>query len=118
MEFLCEELAYKALKRNDPEHQPAFKYNAYTIAALASGDRFWNMNRSDSSKQKNPVPQMQQMDKQMDKLVKTSKDKDTNSLGSKLGKRFKENYLMLTESYTERIYKFPGQTKETVLATK
>ncbi|MBK7308802.1 MAG: carboxypeptidase-like regulatory domain-containing protein [Chitinophagaceae bacterium] len=105
-------------KRNDPEHQPAFKYNAYTIAALASGDRFWNMNRSDSSKQKNPVPQMQQMDKQMDKLVKTSKDKDTNSLGSKLGKRFKENYLMLTESYTERIYKFPGQTKETVLATK
>jgi len=103
-------------KRNDPEQQPSFKYNAYTIAALATGDRFWNMNRSDSNKQKNPVPQMQQMDKQMDKLVKTSKD--TNSLGSKLGKRFKENYLMLTESYTERIYKFPGQTKETVLATK
>lgn len=103
-------------KNNDPEQQPTFKYNAYTIAALAAGDRFWNMNRSDSIKQKNPVPQMEQMNKQMDKLVKTSKD--TNSLGSKLGKRFKENYLMLTESYTERIFKFPGQTKETVLATK
>lgn len=103
-------------KNNDPEQQPTFTYNAYTIAALAAGDRFWNMNRSDSNKQRNPVPQMQQLDKQMDKLVKTSKD--TNSLGSKLGKRFKENYLMLTESYTERIYKFPGQTKETVLATK
>ncbi len=99
-------------KNNDPEQQPTFKYNAYTIAALAAGDRFWNMNRSDTSKQKTPVPQMEQMDK----LVKTSKD--TNSLGSKLGKRFKENYLMLTESYTERIYKFKGQTKETVLATK
>ena len=105
-------------KRNDPEQLPTFKYNAYTIAALAAGNRFWNMNRSDSSKQKNPVPQMQQLDKQMDKLVKTSKDTSGNSLGSKLGKRFKENYLMLTESYTERIYKFPGQTKETVLATK
>jgi hypothetical protein len=103
-------------KNNDPEQQPAFKYNAYTIAALAAGDRFWNMNRSDSNKQKSPVPQMEQMNKQMDKLVKTSKD--TNSLGSKLGKRFKENYLMLTESYTERIFKYPGQTKETVLATK
>jgi Family of unknown function (DUF5686)/CarboxypepD_reg-like domain len=103
-------------KNNDPEQQPTFKYNAYTIAALAAGDRFWNMNRPDSNKQKNPVPQMEQINKQMDKLVKTSKD--TNSLGSKLGKRFKENYLMLTESYTERIFKYPGQTKETVLATK
>jgi hypothetical protein len=103
-------------KNNDPEQQPSFKYNAYTIAALAAGDRFWNMNRSDSSKQKSTVPQMEQMNKQMEKLAKPSRD--TNSLGSKLGRRFKENYLMLTESYTERIYKFPGQTKETVLATK
>jgi hypothetical protein len=105
-------------KRNDPEKQPAFKYNAYTIAALAAGDRFWNMNRSDSNRQKNPVPQMAQMDKQMDKLVKSSKDTSGKNLGSILGKRFKENYLMLTESYTERIFKYPGQTKETVLATK
>ena len=105
-------------KRNDPEQQPTFTYNAYTIAALSAGDRFWNMNRRDGSKQKSPVPQMEQMNKQMDKLVKTSKDTSGNSLGSKLGKRFKENYLMLTESYTRRIYKFPGQTKETVLATK
>ncbi len=45
-------------KRNDPEQQPTFKYNAYTIAALAAGNRLWNMNRSDSNKQKNPVQQM------------------------------------------------------------
>jgi hypothetical protein len=105
-------------KYNDPEQQPSFSYNAYTIAALTAGARFWNMNRSGSSRQKNPVPPMQQMDKQMDRLVKTSKDTSGNSLGSRLGKRFKENYLMLTESYTKRIYKFRGQTKETLLATK
>lgn len=105
-------------KNNDPEQLETFKYNAYTIAALTAGARFWNMNRSDTGKQKNPVQQMEQMDKQMDKLAKASKDTSGNSLGSQLARRFKENYLMLTESYTERIYKFPGQTKETVLATK
>lgn len=103
-------------KQNDPEQQPSFKYNAYTIAALAAGDRFWNMNRSDTGKQKSTVPQVDQMNNQLSKLAKPQKD--TNSLGSRLGRRFKENYLMLTESYTERIYKFRGQTKETVLATK
>jgi hypothetical protein len=107
-------------KNNDPEQQPSFKYNAYTIAALAGGDRFWNGNgnKGDSSKTKSAVPQMEQVNKQMSKVVKASKDTLGKSLGSQLGKRFKENYLMLTESYTERIYKFPGQTKETVLATK
>ena len=107
-------------KNNDPEQQPTFKYNAYTIAALAGGDRFWNGNgnKPDTSKQQRSVPQMDQVNKQMSKVVKASKDTSGKSLGSQLGKRFKENYLMLTESYTERIYKFPGQTKETVLATK
>jgi hypothetical protein len=107
-------------KNNDPEQQPTFKYNAYTIAALAGGDRFWNGNgnKADSTKQKNSIPQMDQVNKQMNKVVKASKDTSGKSLGSQLGKRFKENYLMLTESYTERIYKFAGQTKEIVLATK
>lgn len=105
-------------KNNDPEQQPTFKYNAYTIAALAGGDRFWNGNKTDSSKQKSSTPQMDQVNNQMRKVVKASKDTSGKRLGSPLGKRFKENYLMLTESYTERIYKFPGQTKETVLATK
>ena len=109
-------------KNNDPEQQPTFKYNAYTIAALAGSDRFWNGNgnrdKPDTSKAANSVPQMEQLNKQMNKVVKASKDTSGKSLGSQLGKRFKENYLMLTESYTERIYKYPGQTKETVLATK
>lgn len=101
-------------KRNDPEQQPSFKYNAYTIAALAAGNRFWNMNRGDSSKRKD---QKQPMD-QVNKLAEKAKDTSGNKLGALLAKRFRENYLLVTESYTERIFKFPGQTKETVLATK
>jgi len=56
-------------KNNDPEQQPTFKYNAYTIAALAGGDRFWNGNgnKPDSSKQKSSNAQMEQMNKQMNK---------------------------------------------------
>ena len=96
-------------KRNDPEQQSGFKYNAYTIAALASGERFWNMNRNDSSSIKQqptiPIPQ---------KKIDSTKDKRS----AEIARRFKENYLMLTESYTERIFRFPNQTKETVLATK
>lgn len=102
-------------KTNDPEQQPSFKYNAYTIAALASGDRFWNMNRSDSSRSKDQKQQVEQMG---GKLAEKAKDTSANKLSNILAKRFKENYLLVTESYTERIFKFPGNTKETVLATK
>ncbi|HNU87853.1 MAG TPA: DUF5686 family protein [Ferruginibacter sp.] len=101
-------------KRNDPEQQSSFKYNAYTIAALAAGNRFWNRNRGDSSRRKD---QKQPLD-QMDVLAEKAKDTSGNKLGNILAKRFRENYLLLTESYTERIFKFPGQTRETVLATK
>ncbi len=96
-------------KRNDPEFQPSFKYNAYTIAALASGNRFWNMNKSDTSKQKKQA---------IDNLVKKVKDTSGDKLNTLLAERFRENYLLLTESYTERIFRYPRQTKETVLATK
>jgi hypothetical protein len=101
-------------KRNDPEQQPSFKYNAYTIAALAAGNRFWNMNRGDSSSRKE---QKQPMD-QMNRLAEKAKDTAGSKQGAILARRFRENYLLVTESYTERIFKFPGQTKETVLATK
>lgn len=96
-------------KKNDPESQPSFKYNAYTIAALAAGARFWNMNSSDTSKQKK---------QSVEKLVQKTKDTSGDKLSMELAKRFRGNYLLLTESYTERIFRFPKQTKETVLATK
>jgi hypothetical protein len=102
-------------KQNDPESQPSFKYNAYTIAALASAPRFWNMNSKDTSNQKN---QMAAMQKQASKLVEKAKDTIGNKRGAELGRRFKENYLLMTESYTERNFRFPKQSKEIVLATK
>ncbi|MBP6287292.1 MAG: carboxypeptidase-like regulatory domain-containing protein [Ferruginibacter sp.] len=101
-------------KRNDPEQQPSFRYNAYTIAALAAGNRFWNMNRSDSSKRK----EQKQPTDPLNRLAEKAKDTAGDQRGAELAKRFKENYLLVTESYTERIFKFPGQTRETVLATK
>lgn len=96
-------------KYNDPEFQQSFKYDAYTIAALSAGNRFWNMNKSDTSRQKK---------QSMNKLVEKAKDTVGDKLSFELARRFKENYLMLTESFTERIFRFPNQTKETVLATK
>lgn len=105
-------------KRNDPEQQTSFRYNAYTIAALAAGNRFWNMNRNDSAKTKNQQSGQQQPTDQLNRLAEKAKDTAGNSRGALLAKRFKENYLLLTESYTERIFKFPNYSKETVLATK
>ncbi len=96
-------------KKNDPGYKPAFKYNAYTIAALSAGSRFWNMNSADTSRQKK---------QSVEKLVAKTKDTAGDKLGALLAQRFKENYLMLTESYTERIFRYPNKTKETVLATK
>ena len=96
-------------KKNDPEAQPSFKYNAYTIAALSAGNRFWNINKSDTSRQKK---------QSVNKLIQKTRDTSADKQGMELAKRFKENYLLLTESYTERIFRFPNQTKETVLATK
>jgi hypothetical protein len=101
-------------KRNDPEQQSSFSYNAYTIAALAAGNRFWNMNRSDTGKQKEQnLPAGQ-----LNKLAEKAKDTAGDAQGAILAKRFRDNYLLVTESYTQRIYKFPGQSKETVLATR
>jgi hypothetical protein len=74
------------------------------------------MNSPDTAK---PAYQTSRKKKQqLDKLVEKVKDSSKDKFGSTLARRFKENYLMLTESYTERIFRFPNQSKETVLATK
>jgi len=94
-------------QQNDPAHIPSFKYNAYTVAALGSGDYLWNMMSDTAVARKNK---------------KTRQTERTDSAKIKqdqlLTQRFRENYLFLTESYTERIFRYPKQTKETVLATK
>ncbi len=102
-------LMQKNKKQHDPEQQPSFRYNAYTIAALGSGDKFWNRSKNDS-----PIV------KQEKTIPVTPKKIDTtgNALGALLAKRLKENYLMLMESYTERFFKYPNLSKETVIATR
>lgn len=100
-------------KKNDPESQPSFRYNAYTIAALAAGNRFWNMGRSTDTAKTKKKPK-----DQPSRLAEKARGTSGSELGAVLAKRFRENYLLLTESYTERIFRYPNQTKETVLASK
>ncbi|MBL0358999.1 MAG: carboxypeptidase-like regulatory domain-containing protein [Chitinophagaceae bacterium] len=101
----------RLLQQNKKQHDPAritsFKYNAYTVASLGSGDYLWNMN-NDSAFIK------QTKNKKQPVVTDSAKLK----LEQELVKRFRNNYLFITESYTERIFRYPKQTKETVLATK
>ncbi len=96
-------------KENDPEHIKSFKYNAYTVAAFGAGNKFWSLSQEDSALRKA---------RQSEKRIEIKKDTAAEKLRTILVSRFKENYLFLTESYTERIFRYPGQSKETVLATK
>lgn len=107
-------LAQQYKKNNDPEQLASFRYNAYTIAVLSAGDRFWNMNRSDTSKRKKQDP----ANDQLNKLAEKARDTAADQKGAELARRFKENHLLVTESYTERKFRYPNQTKETVLGTK
>ena len=93
-------------KKHDPKYISSFEYNAYTMAALGSSDHFWSMNDSANetgNKQKN------------NQLTTSNSEESRDSI---LLQGFKQNYLFLTESYTKRIFRYPKQTKETVLATK
>jgi len=92
-------------QQHDPKKMPQFQYNAYTVAAIGSGENFWSMNDANTGK------------KPSDKR-KSQSSAAENAGNDTLLKRFKENYLFITESYTKRIFRSPGQSKETVLATK
>ncbi len=101
----------RLLQQNKKKHNPnsisSFEYNAYTVAALGSGEHFWNMNTTTEepgSKQKNK------------RSADTNREKEKRD--SIIFHRFKNNYLFLTESYTKRIFRYPKQSRETVLATK
>ena len=96
-------------KKNDPEFQPSFKYNAYTVAALGGGSTLFNTERPDT---------LAKEIKNFKAPKQTGKDKKKDSATAVIQQLFKENYLMVTESYTERIFRFPNRSKETVLASK
>lgn len=93
-------------KKHDPKYINSYEYNAYTVAALGSGDYFWRMNNAAAkpgNKQKNQPPPTRRSEDNRDSVIIQG---------------FKQNYLFLTESYTKRMFRYPAQTKETVLATK
>ncbi len=94
-------------KQNDPSRFSSYEYNAYTVAAAGGGQFLWNFT-SDSSngtqgKKTAPLSEKELLKKERDEM---------------LLQRLKDNYIFITESYTRRIYAYPGKTKETVLATK
>jgi hypothetical protein len=94
-------------KKNDPVFKSSFKYNAYTVAALGAGSMLFNQGKIDTTKKKKATTPKENV-----------KDKKKDSAAAALFKSFKENYLMVTESYTERIFRFPNRSKETILASK
>jgi hypothetical protein len=95
-------------KKHDPKYVSSFEYNAYTVAALGSGEHFWNMNTAEE----------EPADKKKNKPSKDSINSEEEKRDSILFQRFRQNYLFLTKSYTKRIFRYPKQSRETILATK
>jgi Family of unknown function (DUF5686)/CarboxypepD_reg-like domain len=95
-------------KNNDPAFKNSFKYNAYTVAALGAGNSLFTTAKKDTAltKKKSSISK------------ENAKDKKNDSAAAAVLQKFKDNYLMVTESYTERIFRFPDRSKETVLASK
>lgn len=102
-------LAQQHKKDNDPQRYSSFAYNAYTIAAAGAGEYFLSMaNKINGNKAPNK-----------DTLIfKTQKDSLEYQKILFFEKSLRENYFFITESYTQRIFKYPKLSKETVLATK
>jgi hypothetical protein len=97
-------------KKNNPDFKSSFKYNAYTIAAIGGGMSLLNSQaKIDTSKKEKKIKP---------KAALTDKQKKADSLSAVILKSFKQNYLVVTESYTERIFKYPNKSKETIIATK
>jgi hypothetical protein len=91
-------------KNNNPELLPSFKYNAYTISTIGMGNLFTLKANVDSSKKP--------------KKILSAKEKRNDSMSLAMFKKFKQNYLIVTESYIERKFLFPNRSIETVLASK
>jgi hypothetical protein len=95
-------------KNNDPVFKTSFKYNAYTVAALGAGNSLFTTAKKDTAL----------IQKKKSTLKENDKDKKKDSASAAVLQKFKDNYLMVTESYTERIFRFPDRSKETILASK
>ena len=93
-------------KKNNPDFKTSFKYNAYTVAAIGgSMSLFTQRANTDTVKKEKKVKKITE---------RTEKQKKADSVNALIIKSFKQDYLMVTESYTERIFRFPGKSKEKI----
>ena len=99
-------------KENDPMNLPSFAYNAYTIAALGAGPALYTMARNRVRK-----PKLQTKTPVKPK-PRSAKDSVESKNMRGLARGLRGNYIFVTESYSERLFKYPKLSKETVLATK
>ena len=106
-------LLIKNKKNNNPALLSSFKYNAYTITTIGLGVSFFTPKKIDST-----VIQKPKLKKEKKEKPLTENNKKRDSISANFIKQTRENYSMVTESYTERKFKFPNRNIETVLATK
>ena len=91
-------------KNNNPEFLPSFKYNAYTISTIGIGNAFATKQNVDTTKKP--------------RRVLSAKEIKSDSIALATIQKFRDNFLMVTESYIERKFRFHNSSKETVLASK
>lgn len=91
-------------KSNNPEFLPSFKYNAYTISTIGVGNAFATTQTIDTAKKP--------------RKALSAKEKRSDSIALATIKKFRDNFLMVTESYIERKFRLPNRSKETVLGSK
>ncbi len=91
-------------KSNNPEFLPSFKYNAYTISTIGVGNILATTPTIDTAKKP--------------RKALSAKEKRSDSIAMETIKKFRDNFLMVTESYIERKFRFPNRSKETVLGSK
>lgn len=126
-------LAYK--NYNNPNKYQTYQYNAYTKAGIAGEDYFWRevvdkvdtiprkidtikLTTAQIEKYKQRMPKTLDAEtkakwKIRDSLHKIQEQKD--SISEQL---FRKNYILFTESYTQKYFKASNRHKEIVLATK
>ncbi len=104
-------LMQKNRKKNDPFYINSYSYNAYSVSALGAGPHLWNLGQQMQKTQtrKPSKPQKSKMN---------AKDSAEMFQMKFAAEELRKNYLFVAETYTERLYRYPRQVKETILASK
>lgn len=107
------QLLQKNKQKNDPLKIPSFLYNAYTISGIGVSSLFIKMIKEENEKMKKQTSNSIKIEK-----IMTKNDSILLKARNESSKLLLNNYLFMSESYTERKFLYPLKSKETVLATK